>query len=45
VIADDEPIRIGVWNAEDADRVRNTIEQSRRSFDRVTTGGKNWTDS
>jgi predicted CopG family antitoxin len=30
----EEPINVGAWSKAEADRVRETIERSRRSFDR-----------
>ena len=34
LMAMEEPINIGAWSKAEADRVRETIERSRRSFDR-----------
>lgn len=30
---DEEPINVGAWSDEDADRARDAIERSRESFD------------
>lgn len=30
---DEEPINVGAWSAEDADRARDAIERSRESFE------------
>jgi len=34
LMAVEEPINVGAWSKAEADRVRETIERSRRSFDR-----------
>ncbi len=34
LMAMEEPINVGAWSKAEADRVRETIERSRRSFDR-----------
>jgi hypothetical protein len=33
-MAVEEPINVGTWSKAEADRVRETIERSRRSFER-----------
>jgi predicted CopG family antitoxin len=33
LVNDEEPINVGAWSDEDADRARDAIERSRESFD------------